>query len=392
MFKRPLAIPFSLLFSLCVLVLDFTALRPASALSLYGWAAVAFAAVLVFVAVQNWLNTKGFVPPGILKPRQAAFFISGLVASASIIGRAMASLPLANTYAALPNWPPLYLVIFLLVVVAGAFCWLSGRELLPWGLFTLLVLAGVNGQLFKLAAGGWGVFFGFSAVVFVFQSESPVGGKPRLSYVGGALIIFIVAAFASLLWSQDWGSSFRTVFFLANGFLIFVILARQLEAADALVLPAALVWAVLLTEVILEVALAAKFAMVWRWIPPNIPQENLFWTMGVSRNAISTYFVAALPLLILSAKSARPAAPRWLLWTQVALSLAVPALTLSKSGVLGLLVVLWFLMPPRAVMCMTSSIPLSLTVMRRGISQFWLRICLTPSPYRTGLILKPLIR
>lgn len=101
-------------------------------------------------------------------------------------------------------------------------------------------------------------------------------------------------------------------------------------------------WAILFTEVVCEVALAAKFAMVWRWIPPNIPGEDLFWTMGVSRNAISTYFVAALPLLILSAKSPRPAAPRWLLWTQVALSVAVPALTLSKSGVLGLLVVLWF--------------------------------------------------
>lgn len=341
-FKRPLAIPFALLFSVCVLILDFTAAGPVSVLGLYGWAAVAFAAVLVFVAVQNWLNTKGFVPPGILKPREAAFFISGLVASASIVGRAMASLPVANTYAALPNWPPLYLVIFLLVVAVGAFYWLSGRDLLPWSLFALLVLAAVNGQLFKLAAGGWGVFFGFSAAVFFFQSESSAGGRSRLSYVGGALIIFIVAALASLLWSQDWGGSFRTVYFLANGFLIFVILARELEAPDVLVIPAALVWAILLTEVVLEVALAAKFAVVWRWIPPNIPQENLFWTMGVSRNAISTYFVAALPLLILSAKSARPAAPRWLLWAQVALSIAVPALTLSKSGVLGLLVVVWF--------------------------------------------------
>ncbi len=342
MFKRPLATTFALLFSLCVLILDFTAPGPATALSLYGWAAVAFAAVLLVVGVQNWLNTKSFVRPGILRPREAAFFISGLVASASIVSRAMASLPLANTYAALPNWPSLYLAIFLLVVAAGAFYWLSGRALLPWALFVLLVLAAVNGQLFKLADGGWGVFFGFSAAAFFFQNESLTGGKPRLSYVGGALIIFIVAAFASLLWSQDWGGSFRTVYFLANGFLIFAILARHVEAADVLVLPAALVWAILLTEIVLELALAAKFAMVWRWIPPNIPGENLFWTMGVSRNAISTYFVAALPLLILSAKSARPAAPRWLLWTQVALSIAVPALTLSKSGVLGLLVVLWF--------------------------------------------------
>lgn len=342
MFRRPLAISFAFAFSLCVLVLDFTAAGPNLVLGLYGWAVVAFAAVLIYVAARNWLTTKGFFPTGILRPREAAFFISGSVAAASVAGRAMASLPLAHDFNALPNWSPLYLVIFLLTVSVGAYCWLSGRELLPWGLFTLLVLAAVNGQLFKLAAGGYGVLFGFSAVVFFFQGDSLAGDKPRLSYVGGALIIFIVAAFASLVWSQDWGGSFRTVYFLANGFLVFIILAREIEAADVLTLPASLVWAVLLTEIAFEVALAAKFATVWRWIPPNIPQENLFWTMGVSRNAISTYFVAALPLLLLSAKSARPVAPRWLLWIQVALSVAVPALTLSKSGVLGLLVVLWF--------------------------------------------------
>ncbi len=394
-FKRPLATAFALLFSLCVLILDFTALRPAAVLSLYGWAAVAFAAVLLFVGVQNWLNTKGFVPPGILRPREAAFFISGLVASASVAGRAMAALPLANTYAALPNWPPLYLAIFLLVVAAGAFYWLSGRGLMPWALFVLLVLAAVNGQLFKLAAGGWGVFFGFSTAVFFFQSESSAGGRPRLSYVGGALIIFIAAAFASLLWSQDWGGSFRTVYFLANGFLIFIILARHVEAADVLVLPAALIWAVLLTEIVFEVALAAKFAMVWRWIPANIPREDLFWTMGVSRNAISTYFVAALPLLILSAKSAKPAAPRWLLWAQVAFSVAVPALTLSKSGVLGLLVVLCFafafwgperrmnlkLLASAAVVAFVVLVLLVVLVLPGGPARF-----LNPQAYTTHLV------
>ncbi len=342
MIKRPLAIAFALVFSLCVLIIDFTSPRPAPALGVYGWAAVAFAAVLAFAGVRNWLTARTFVPRGITRPREAAFFISGLVASASVAGRAMASLPLANAYAALPNWPALYLVVFLLIVAVGAYYWLSGRDLLPWSLFALLALAALNGQLFKLAAAGYGVFFGFSAVVFFFQSESLGSVKPRLSYVGGALIIFIVAAFASLVWSQDWGGSFRTVFFLTNGFLIFLILARHVEAADVLVLPGALVWAILFTEIVCEAALAAKFAMVWRWIPPNVPGEDLFWTMGVSRNAISTYFVAALPLLILSAKSSRPAAPRWLLWTQVGLSVAVPALTFSKSGVLGLLVVLWF--------------------------------------------------
>lgn len=341
-FQRPLAIVFALAFSLCVIILDFTAPGPDLVLGLYGWAVVAFAAVLVLVAVRNWLTTKGFFAPGILRPREAAFFISGAVAAASVAGRAIASLPVARTFNALPNWSPLYLLIFLLTVSAGAYCWLSGRELLPWGLFTVLVLTAVNGQLFKLSAGGCGVVFGFSATVFFFQRGDLAGGKPRLSYVGGALIIFIVAAFASLLWSQDWGGSFRTVYFLTNGFLVFIILAREIEAADVLALPAALVWAVLLTEIAFEAALVAKFAMVWRWIPPNIPQENLFWTMGVSRNALSTYFVAALPLLLLSAKAARPAAPRWLLGTQIAFSVAVPALTLSKSGVLGLLVVLWF--------------------------------------------------
>ncbi len=342
MFRRPLAILFALIFSLCVFVLDFTAAGSSRVLGLYGWAAVVFAAVLAVVAIQNWRSAKGLIPPGILRPREAAFFVSGLVAAASIAARAMDALPVANTFVALPNWPSFYFVIFLLIVVVGAFNWLSGRCLMPWGFFALLVLAAVNGQLFNLAAGGYGIFFGFCAAVFFFQTESLAGGKPRLSYVGAALIIFILAALVSSFWSQDWGGSFRTVFFLANGFLIFIIFAREIEAADVLALPAAVVWALLLSEVAFEVALAAKFATVWRWIPPTVPREDLFWTMGVSRNAISTYFVAALPLLLISVKSPKPAAPRWLLWTQIAFSVAVPALTLSKSGILGLLVVLWF--------------------------------------------------
>jgi len=341
-FKRPLAILFALLFSLIVLVLDFTAPGPNRILGFYGWAAVIVAAVLIFVVVRNWATTKSFVPSGILRPREAAFFISGSVAAASLAGRAAAAFPLAHSFTTLPHWPPLYLCLFALVIASGSYLWFSGRELMPWGFFSLLVLAALNGLFFKLGAGGYGIFFGFTAAVFFFQTAALRGGKPRLSYVGAALIIFIAAAFVSLLWSQDWGGSFRAVFFLANGFLIFTVLARELEAADVLALPAAVVWAVLVTEVACEAMLAAKFAMVWRWIPLNVPPEDLFWTMGVSRNALSTYFVAALPLLLLNVKSARPAAPRWLLWTQIALSVAVPAMTLSKSAVLGLLVVLWF--------------------------------------------------
>ena len=395
MFRRPLAILFALIFSLCVLVLDFTAAGPGRVLALYGWAAVVFAAVLAVVGIQSWRSTKGFIPPGISRPREAAFFVSGLVAAASIAARAMDSLPRANTFAALPNVPSFYFVIFLLVVAVGAFYWLSGRRLMAWGFFALLVLAAVNGQLFNLAAGGYGIFFGFCAAVFFFQTESLAGGKPRLSYVGAALIIFILAALVSLFWSQDWGGSFRTVYFLANGFLIFIIFAREMEAADVLALPAAVVWALLLSEVAFEVALAAKFAMVWRWVPLTVPPENLFWTMGVSRNAISTYFVAALPLLLISLKSPKPAAPRWLLWTQVALSVAVPALTLSKSGILGLLVVLWFVVAFRgaerrmdlkllasgAVLLFVVLVLLVVLVIPGGAARF-----LNPAAYTTHLV------
>jgi hypothetical protein len=218
--------------------LDFTGAGPSRVLGLYGWAALVFAGVLAVVGIQSWRSTKGFIPPGILRPREAAFFISGLVAAASIAARAMDSLPRANTFAALPNFPSFYFVIFLLIVAVGAFYWLSGRRLMAWAFFALLVLAAVNGQLFNLAVGGYGIFFGFCAAVFFFQTESLAGGKPRLSYVGAALIIFILAAIVSLFWSQDWGGSFRTVYFLANGFLIFVIFAREIEAADVLALPA----------------------------------------------------------------------------------------------------------------------------------------------------------
>jgi len=394
-FKRPLAILFAVLFSLIVLVLDFTAPGPNRILGFYGWAAVIVAAVLIFVVVRNWATTKNFVPPGILRPREAAFFVAGSVTAASVAGRATAAFPLAHSFTTLPHWPLLYLCLFALVVGAGAFLWLSGRELMPWGFFSLLVLAALNGLLFNLGAGGYGIFFGFTAVVFFFQTASLPGGKPRLSYVGAALIIFIAAAFVSLLWSQDWGGSFRAVFFLANGFLVFTILARELETADVLALPAAVVWAVLVTEIACEVALAAKFAMVGRWIPLNIPPENLFWTMGVSRNALSTYFVAALPLLLINVKSARPAAPRWLLWVQIAFSVAVPAMTLSKSAVLGLLVVLWFafafggrerrmnlkLLASGAVLAFVVVLLLVVLVLPGGASRF-----LNPLAYTTPLL------
>ncbi|MGD8719231.1 MAG: tetratricopeptide repeat protein [Candidatus Zixiibacteriota bacterium] len=342
MYKRPLAILFALVFSLCVLILDFTAPGPGFVVGLYGWAAVAFAAILLFVGVRNWFSIKSLLPPGVFKPREAVFFIAGVVAAASIASRAMAALPIANNVETLPNWPLFYPALFMVIVGVGAYCWLTGRSLKPWGLFALLTLAAVNGQLFQLSAGSFGVFFGFTAVLFFFQTESLASGKPRLSYVGAALIIFVLAAIASLLWSRDWSGSFRSVYFLANGFLLFVILAREIETADVLALPAGLVWALLLAGITIEVALAAKLVMVAQWIPLNVPPEELFWTMGIPRNAISAYFVGMLPLLLLSVKSPRPAAPRWLLWVQIAFCIAVPALTLSKSAVLGLLVVLWF--------------------------------------------------
>ena len=396
MFKRPLAILFALLFSLIVIILDFTAPGPNRILGFYGWAAVTVAAVLIFVVVRNWATTKSFVPPGILRPREAAFFIAGWVAAASIAGRAAAAFPLARSFTTLPHWPPLYLCLFALVIAAGSYLWFTGRELMPWGFFSLLVLAALNGLLFKIGAGGYGVLFGFTAAVFFFKTVSLPGGRPRMSYVGAALIIFLAAALVSLLWSQDWGGSFRAVFFLANGFLIFTILARELETADVLALPATVVWAVLVTEAACAVMLAAKFAMVWRWIPLNVPPEDLFWTMGVSRNAISTYFVAALPLLLVNVKSARPAAPRWLLWACIALSVAVPAMTLSKSAVLGLLVVLWFvfafggrerrmnlkLLASGAVLAFVVLLLLVVLVLPGGVSRF-----LTPKAYTIPLLM-----
>jgi hypothetical protein len=197
-FKRPLAILFALLFSLIVLVLDFTAPGPNRILGFYGWAAVIVAAVLIFVVVRNWATTKSLVPAGIVRPREAAFFIAGSVAAASVAGRAAAAFPLAHSFTTLPHWSLLYLCLFALVVAAGSFMWFSGRDLMPWGFFSLLVLAALNGLLFKLGAGGYGIFFGFTAVVFFFQTASLAGGKPRLSYVGVALIIFIVATFVSL--------------------------------------------------------------------------------------------------------------------------------------------------------------------------------------------------
>ncbi|UCH77528.1 MAG: hypothetical protein JSU81_07255 [Candidatus Coatesbacteria bacterium] len=342
MFKRPLAILFAVVFSLCVLILDFTAVGPTPIWGLYGWAAVAFAAVLVFWGGRTWFTVKSLAPPGLTRPREAVFFIAGVVASVSLTARAMAALPAANSFTLLPNWPPLYLFLFLLLVGGGAYVWLSGRRVFAWALFALLFLGGANGQLFNLAAGGYGLYFGFTAVVFFFQSERLGAGQPRLSYVGVAAIIFIAALAAGAWWSQDWAGSFRTVYFLANGFLLFVILAREIGSADTLALPAPVVWALLLTATAFEVSLAAKFVMVVRWIPLNIPPQELFWTMGVPRNALTAYFVAAVPLLILAAKSPRPVAPRWLLWGQVALTAAVPALTLAKSAILGLLVVLWF--------------------------------------------------
>jgi tetratricopeptide (TPR) repeat protein len=394
--KRPLATLFALIFSLIVLVLDFTAPGPNRILGFYGWAAVIVAAVLIFVVVRNWATTKSLVPAGILRPREAAFFIAGAVAAASIAGRATAAFPLAHSFTTLPHWPPLYLCLFALIIAAGSFMWFSGRELMPWGFFSLLVLAALNGLLFKLGAGGYGVFFGFTAAVFFFQTSSLPGAKPRLSYVGAALIIFIAAAFVSLLWSQDWGGSFRAVFFLATGFLVFTVLARELEAADVLALPAAVIWAVLVAEVACEAMLAVKFAMVWRWIPLNVPPEDLFWTMDVSRNALSTYFVAALPFLLINVKSARPAAPRWLLWAQIALSIAVPALTLSKSAVLGLLVVLWFafafgsrerrmnlkLLASGAVLAFVVILLLLVLVLPGGVARF-----LTPKAYTGPLLM-----
>ena len=150
MFKRPFAILFALLFSLIVLALDFTAPGPNRILGFYGWAAVIVAAVLIFVVVRNWATTRNFVPPGILRPREAAFFIAGSVAAASIAGRATAAFPLAHSFTTLPHWPVLYLCLFALVIGAGAFLWLSGRELMPWGFFSLLVLAALNGLLFNL--------------------------------------------------------------------------------------------------------------------------------------------------------------------------------------------------------------------------------------------------
>ncbi len=344
-FRRWVPIIFALGFAVCVVALDFTGTAVHRAFGIYGWGGVIFAAVFVGLSIFNWLSTRNTLPPGVFQPREAVFFIAGAVAAASVAARSMAALPAGNDFTALPGWPALYLALYLLIVGVGAFFWLSGRGVKAWALFTILLLAAANGQLFKLGAGSFGIYFGFTAVVFFFQMfPTPTSGaaKPRLSYVGAALLLFLLAAFVSLAWSQDWHGSFRTVYFLTNGFLIFIIFAREVETADVLALPPAVIWAVLTSEIVFEVALAAKLFMTWQWMPSNIPQENLFWTLGVSRNALSTYFVAALPFLLLGLKAPRPAAPRWLLWGQVALSVAVPVLSLSKSALLGLAAVLWF--------------------------------------------------
>jgi len=340
-FRRWFAVVFSLTYAAGVIAVNCAAPEPNRILGLYGWAALLFGLVWVGLGIVNWINVKTLFPPGVLRPREAAFFISGVLAAASVTARAVDGLLLANTFTSLPNWPGFYLAVYLVVVASGSYLFLRGRDIKSWGLYVILVLAALSGQMFNLGAGGFGVLFGFAGVVFLHQSASVPEEKPRLTYVGLALIIFLAAAAASFLASQDLSGSFRVLFFLGTGFLIFTIFAREIETADVLVLPGAVVWALLTVGLAFELALAAKFVLISGWISLNVPQENLFWTMGVSRNTLSTFFVAGLPFLLLGAKAQKPPAPRWLLWTQIVLSIAIIVASLSKSSILGLAVVLW---------------------------------------------------
>lgn len=319
---------------------DLAAPEMRGLLGVYGWGLVAVAAVFVVTGFISLLKSKTLWLPGFQRPREAAVFLAGSVTAAALTARAAAAFPVAHSFINLPNWPWLYLVLFAAIVTSGAYLWLRGASLRPWCLFALMLLAAANGQLFNLAVGGFALFFGFAAAVYFYQTETSGPGKPRLSHVGGALLIFLVAAFLSLAFSRDWNGSFRNVYFLTAGFLVFIIFAREIETADVLRVPGGLVWALLVAELAFEAALAAKFVLVSRWVALNVPQENLFWTMGISRNAVSTYFVGALPFLVVAATAAKPPAPRWLLWPQIVLSAAIPALSLSKSGILGLFVVL----------------------------------------------------
>jgi len=232
LFRRRWATCFAFGFALAVAALDVTAPAPYRSWGFYGWAGFVTAVVFVGVTCANWRKHKTFVLPGVLRLREAVFFMAAVAVAASVTARATAALPLAYTFTTLPGWPSFYLLLYLVIVGVGAFFWFTGRDLRPWLLFTLLTVGAANGQLLNLAAGGYAIFFGFAAAVYFYQAETSGPTKRRLSYMEGAVLIFVGVALLGGLWSQDWGGSFRSVYFLTAGVLVFLIFARELETAE----------------------------------------------------------------------------------------------------------------------------------------------------------------
>lgn len=342
--RRQLVSLYAAGFAAAVVAVD--ALRPAGdrALGLYGWGTVVFAAALLVRGVFNWQGSKAFMPPGGLKLREGVILVAGVVAAAFVTRRAIAGLPAANSFTALPNTPLFYIVLYIAVVAAGAGIYFGGKTLRSWALFVSLVLTGLTGQLFNLGPAGIGVVLAYVTAVFFYYGTASGENQPRYSYVAAALFLFLLAIFSTVVTSRDLGGTVKFTMMMTAGYLIFLLVAGEVQIAPTFALPPCVAAAIVATHAVTAVGLVVKFVQVLPWLTLNVPQENLFWTMGISRNALSTYAVATLPLLLWAARDARNLAFRVILWSAVIWAIVLPVVSLSKSGLAGALVVFCFVL------------------------------------------------